>query len=250
MIDVHCHLTKIEEKDEIIKDAKCKLDAIVTSGLQLEDAREAIQLHEDHRDFVYVSAGIHPTIAVTLTDMELDEYFEFLVKNRAEINAIGEVGLDYHYIKDESKIKRMKEVFIEFLAIAKELDLPVILHLRDAFSDGLEILLDKDVKRAVFHCYSGKKGLAEEIVEEGYLISLATNIVRNKNARNVAKGIPLEYLLTETDAPYLRIKEEKSTPMDVELVVKKIAELKKIEVDEVKKATVQNAKDSFEFMKG
>jgi TatD DNase family protein len=244
MIDVHCHLTKFaEEGIETAKD----LDAVITSALGIDDADEAMMLREKYPDMVYVSAGLHPT-HIGISDKELETYFDFIARNRDKIKAIGEIGLDYHYIKDRSKIKRMKDIFIEFLLIAKELELPVVLHLRDAFDDGFRIIVDKDIENAVFHCYTGKRGLAEGIVDEGYFISIAPNIIRNKNVKQVAKSIALEKLLTETDSPYLAIEKGKpSTPKDVNVVAGKIAELKKTAVEEVDKITSRNARNVFKL---
>ena len=238
IIDIHCHLTFKEydaDREQVIEDAKKVLKGMVTSGVEPEDSKHALELAAMHESFVFVTLGLHPIHVSERTDQEIGEYEEFISENKRKIVGIGEIGLDYHWVRDPLKIKRTKEVFVEFLELSKEFDLPVVLHLRgtggEAIEEGLKIVLDEDIRKAVFHCFTGKSQLAEQICEEGYYISLPASIVRSKSMKKVAKRIPLSLLLTETDAPYLSpTEEERNVPQHVKVVYEEIARQRKIDV--------------------
>jgi len=197
-------------------------------------------LAEKHQGFIYVTLGLHPIHIPELTDRQIEEYMRFVRLNRDRIVGIGEVGLDYHWIKEPKKISRMREVFIGFIGLAKELDLPLVLHLRQALDEGFKLMVQHDVKKAVFHCFSGKKSLAEKIVEHGYYVSVAPNIFRSKDVKKAVKAIPLEKILTQTDSPFLAVEGGRNLPQNVRLVVEKIAETKKVNPLEVEEAVLKN----------
>jgi|LGVE01.1.fsa_nt_gb TatD DNase family protein len=250
IIDIHCHLTFEEydsDREQVIEAGKQELKGVVTSGVDPEDAKKALELAGLHEDFVFASLGLHPIHVTGKTDQEIGDYQEFISNNKRRIVSIGEIGLDYHWVRDPIKIKRTKEIFEEFLELAKELDLPVVLHLRgttggEAIEDGLKLISDADIKKAVFHCFTGKPQLAERICEEGYYVSLPTSIVRSKSMKKVAKRIPLSYLFTETDAPYLSPKEDekRNVPQHVKVVYEEIARQKKSDVETVEEAIESN----------
>ncbi|MHC1567750.1 MAG: TatD family hydrolase [Candidatus Syntropharchaeia archaeon] len=251
MIDTHCHLQfkhYDNDRERVIEDAKRNLDAVIVSGTDPDDARKALELGEKYKGFIYVVLGLHPTALFrgTYDDKKIEEYMEFIREKKDKIIGIGEIGLDFHYYKGEKEKRRMKEVFLRFIELSKELNLPVVLHTRNAIEEGFEIISQNGIKRAVFHCWYGNKTLAERVIEEGYYISLATNIGNSKNAKKVGKSIPLDRILTETDAPYLSPeKGKKNTPSRVSFVCEKIAELRKIDVKEVDRITTKNARDFF-----
>ncbi|RJX16185.1 TatD family deoxyribonuclease [Candidatus Bathyarchaeota archaeon] len=248
MIDIHCHLTfkqYDEDREKVIEDAKKFLKALITSGTEPEDSKKTLVLAEKYPKFVYVTLGLHPIHVPELTGKQIEEYMEFIKINKNKIVGIGEIGLDYYWIKDSVKIQKTKEVFVEFLSLAKELNLPVVLHFRQALEEGFKLVTQNNVKEAIFHCFSGKKGLAQEIVNQNYYISIAPNIFRSKNIKKVAKTIPLEKILTETDSPFLAVEGEKNFPQNVKFVVEKIAEERKISPIEVEKIVDKNASKIF-----
>ncbi|MFZ2070126.1 MAG: TatD family hydrolase [Halobacteriota archaeon] len=249
MIDIHCHLTFADydtDREQVIEAGKQELKGVVTSGVDPEDAKKALELAELHTGFVFVSLGLHPIHVADRTAHEIEDYQEFISKNKSRIVGIGEIGLDYHRVRDPLKIKRTRAVFEEFLELAKELDLPVVLHLRgtgsEAIEDGLKLVSDADIPKAVFHCFTGKPQLAALICEEGYYISLPASIVRSKSMKKVANRIPLSYLFTETDAPYLSpdVAEERNVPQHVKVVYEEIARQKKLEFESVDAAIERN----------
>ena len=251
IIDIHCHLTFKEyeaDRADVIEDARAILKRVVTSGVEPEDARKALELAESYSDFIFVSLGLHPIHVVEKTDHEISDYEEFISDNRARIVGIGEIGLDYHWIRDPLKIKRTKNVFKELLELAKELDLPVVLHLRGegAIEEGLKFISDADIRKAVFHCFTGKPQLAAEICNEGYHISLPASILRSKTMKKVAKRIPLSSLHAETDAPYLSPDEQKrNVPQQVKVVYEEIARQKKSDFQSVENAIDANFERMF-----
>jgi TatD DNase family protein len=255
IIDIHCHLTFKEydaDRKQVIADAKQVLNGVVISGVEPEDAKKTLELAAIHEDFIFVTLGLHPIHVSGKTDQEIERYAEFISENKRKIAGIGEIGLDYHWVRDPLKLKRTKEVFVEFLGLAKEFDLPVVLHLRgtgsEAIEEGLAIISDEDIKKAVFHCFTGKPQLAETICAEGYYISLPTSIMKSKSMKKVAKRIPLSRLLTETDAPYLSPDEgERNVPQNVKAVYDEIARQKKSAIETVNKEIERNFERLFEI---
>lgn len=244
MIDIHSHLTFEDydnDRDLVIADAKKELKAIVISGVNPEDSNKALSLYKENKGFLYLMLGFHPIYASKYTDKDIERYLEFVKKNKDKIVGIGEIGLDYYWIKERSEIKRSKDVFISFLELAKEIDMPVLLHTRKAIADGLNIIENEDIRKAVFHCFSGGSKLAREIWEEGYYISLATSIGRTKNMKKAAKSVPLDLLLAETDSPFLsHIDGERNVPQNVKIVYQEISKLRGIEIGEVEKQVLEN----------
>jgi TatD DNase family protein len=250
MIDSHCHIVDEAfnlDRDLIIQDSKKELKAIITCALSLDELKFALKLSEKYPKFIYITAGIHPVDAAEISYEEFEEFISFIELNKGKIVGIGEIGLDYHWISDSNKIKKSKEFFIKLIDFAKSLDLPIVLHLRGAFEEGFEIVKSKKVKKAMFHCFYGKLQLAEKIIEEGYVVSLATNIVRNKNMKRIAKKLPLNGIVTETDSPFLSIDSNRNNPQNVKLVVQKIAELRNESFSKVDEITTQNSIELFDL---
>ncbi|MEM0473105.1 MAG: TatD family hydrolase [Candidatus Aenigmatarchaeota archaeon] len=248
MIDTHCHLTYKgldEIKDQVISEARKDMFGIVTCGLP-EDADKALQLSAKYPDFVHVTLGLHPTDVLGMNDEQIESFKQFITKNKSKIIAIGEIGLDYHWIKDEKDIKKTKMVFVDLIYLAKQLNLPIILHSRKAEEDVLKIIVENDVRNATFHSYTGNITLARQIIEEGYYISINTNIMNSKNSKKIAKSLPLEMLLTETDAPFLSpFPGKPNVPQNVKLVVEAIAKLRGEGFDEVNQTLLENCKTFF-----
>lgn len=247
MIDCHCHLKYPGEEIEsrILDEAKKEMTAIVACGYP-RDWQKTLEICRKNEGFIFLSLGLHPIDIEKMTDDEIEKYFDIIKNHGKEIVAIGEIGLDYHWYKDEKLNERFREVFIRCLELSKELKLPAVLHLRKAEEEGFKIITEQGIENADFHCYSGNITLAKQIIENGYYISLATNINNSKNSETIAKKFPLEKLLTETDSPFLSpVKDKPNVPQNVKLVIEKIAELRKMSFEEVDKITTENAKRFF-----
>lgn len=249
MIDTHCHLTYpglFEIKEKVIAECKKRMDAVITCGYP-KDAKEALKLGNQHEGFVYVTLGLHPVDIIKMTDKEVEEYWDFIRSYADEIVGVGEIGLDKYHFPSEKHHERFVDTYVQGLNLAKELKLPVVLHMRKTVEEGFRLLVKNDVKKAVFHCYSGNVTLAKEIISHGYFVSIATNINHSKNSKKVAKKLPLQKILTETDSPFLSpILNKVNVPQNVEVVLQKIAEQRGITFEEVAKITSNNA---FEFFK-
>ena len=249
MIDIHCHLENMEGPEEVLKEAKAKgMEAIVSSVAEPKDAKKILNLRERHFDFLYVSLGFHPTSFKDYSEKEIFEYLKFIKENKEKIVAIGEIGLDYYQKLKENEKSSTKKIFEIFLDLAKELNLPVVIHCREAFEDVFEILKEKRIEKVALHCFSGSEGDLKEALKRNYFISFATNICYTKKHPRLAQKTPLEKMLLETDAPWLDPDSPKTLtnrPWKILNSAKIISEIKKIPLEEVLKITAKNAKAFF-----
>jgi len=248
MIDVHCHLTfpKMRENlPEIIDSVKREMKGVVTCGL-VNDAHDALDLRRHNRDFMHLTLGIHPEDVVAMRNEQIERHMDFIRENRRDLVGIGEIGLDYHRIRDPDQIKRCKEWFRRLLDLAAELRLPVVLHTRKAEEDSFDIVRETGLEKVVFHHYSGNVTLAQQIVEKGYYISMPTITPTNRNLLKIAERFPLEQLLTETDSPFNSPFPGKiNVPNNVRITIQKIAEKRSMTFGQVDAILTRNAQDVF-----
>jgi len=234
LIDVHCHLDQKEytDLDKVIENAKkAGVKKVVTSIANPKNKEKSFEIKKKY-DVVELMLGLHPTHVKELTDKEIEEYLNFIRKNKSKIIGIGEIGLDYHWIKDEKENERCKLVFEKLLRLAKELDLPVLIHSWDAEEDCINILEKYNLK-VILHCFSGNRELIFR-VKDKYYFTVPASIVKSKHFRKLVKWVDLSHLLTETDSPYLSPYEGKlNEPAFVSESVRKIAEEKKMTQEEV-----------------
>ena len=244
MIDIHCHLTfpgLDEIKDKVILEARKSMSAIINCGLS-RDYQHALEVGKKYPDFVYVSLGIHPEDIINMNDKEIEKNLEFIRNHADDIVALGEIGLDYDWVKDAKQNEKCKEIFIKCLDIAKEEDLPVILHSRKAEEDVFQIIKENNIKRAVFHHYSGNMTLAKQIIDSGYFISIPTIIRTSKNLKKIGKNFPPDRLMTETDSPFNSPNQDKMNyPYNVKFTLMKIAKLRNTSFETVDAITTDNA---------
>jgi TatD DNase family protein len=198
-------------------------------------------MHEKHPGFVYSTIGLHPVDALKLKDRQIDDHVEFIRKNRESIVGIGEVGLDYYYVKDPLKIKRTKEIFARFIELSKELNLPVIVHSRDATAEAIKILNDHDAKKILLHCF-GEHKMIEIVKENNFSITLPPIIATSKNHRKIAKRLPIELIMTETDSPWFGGEGKRGLPTNVKIVIEKIAKERGMNFEDVDRITTENAR--------
>ncbi len=252
MIDTHCHLEMDSFKrdiDEVIKRARdAGLEAIITVGSDFKGCKKAVELANKY-DFVFATVGIHPHDASDFSE-KIFEQIKDWTSLGSKVVAIGEIGLDYHY--DHSPRDVQRDVFKKQLFYAKEVDLPVVIHSREARMDTLKILEESGISRGVMHCFSGDIEMAERAMAMGFYISFA-GPVTFKNAerlRQIVKVIPDDYLLIETDAPYLTpepYRGKRNEPAFIVQTAKVIAEIRGISFEDVKRITSLNAKRLFKI---
>ena len=244
--DTHTHLDDEKfdtDRDELIKSFKDEgLTLAVNIGANMKTSAASIALAEKY-DFIYASIGVHPNDVGDMTDDNLAQIEEWA--KHEKVVAIGEIGLDYHY--GEPKPKIQKVWFERQLLLAKKLDIPYIIHDRDAHADVLEIIKRVGYYKGVMHCFSGSAEMARQVTDLGMYVSIAGQVTF-KNANKVlavAETVPLDKLLIETDSPYLtpepyRGKRNNSTY--VKYTAAKIAELRGMDLETIAKITMENGK--------
>jgi len=251
LFDTHAHLddTKFQgETDKVIARAKeAGVSLIVNVGYNLRHARQSIALAEQY-DFIYAAVGLHPHDAKDGNKAFWEEIYK--LARHPKVVALGEMGLDYYW--DNSPRDVQREVFRQQIGVAKDLQLPIIIHDRDAHQDVLTIVREERAFEVggVFHAYSGNWELAKEVLELGFYISIGGPVTFN-NARKILEVVekaPLESLLIETDCPYLTphpYRGKRNEPGYVQLVAEKIAEIKNISYEKVASATKENGMKLF-----
>lgn len=251
LIDSHTHLTdeKFAEDRYDILDALNEngVELILNPSCNLKESKLAVELSEKY-SYVYAAIGFYPS---DLDGMNYDKLLELKeLASHDKVIAIGEIGLDYHW--DDTKKEWQQKWFREQIRLAQELDLPYVIHDRDAHGDVLKIVMEekKDNTRGILHCYSGSVELAKEFIKLGFLISIAGPVTfkNSKMIKKVVTEIPLEYLLIETDAPYLTpepFRGKRNEPKYVRYTAEQIALLKGISYDKVMNQTAENFKNFF-----
>ncbi len=248
LIDTHCHLTFEPLADDVPavleRSRQAGVTAWVTVGTSLSDSRKVVELAGRYEN-LFASVGIHPHDAKEADDEALAELKELAGSDK--VVAVGETGLDFHY--NFSKQPDQRRVFARHLDMAKELDLPVIVHSRNAYEETLDILdrYGTGLKGVVFHCFGGTADQATELIDRGYHISF-TGVVTFKNAqvaREAASVVPLDRMMVETDCPYMSPEPMRSQkPNEPGLMLhtaRLLAELKGMTLDEFARQTTQTA---------
>ena len=249
--DSHSHLNDEkfdEDRDKVIKEIyESGTTNFVTAGYSVESSQKAIDIANNY-DFIYATAGVSPNdIPQTEEELwkQLTEIKDF-AKNNKKVLAIGEIGLDYYWNTDNKEIQ--KKAFVEQIKIANELDLPIVIHTRDAVMDTIQVLKENEVKnRGVFHCCPQNRELIKEGLKLGFYISFAGPITfkNSKNADEMINLVPNDRILIETDSPYLSpepVRGTRNIPSNVRFVAQKIASSKGLSLKEVEKMTVKNTK--------
>ena len=243
--DSHAHYDQrrfAEDQKELLASmADHGIGRIMNIGCDPESSLKSVRLAEEY-DFIYAAVGSHPDDAANVDDVLVERYRN--LAGREKVMAIGEIGLDYYY-EDVPRAKQ-QEAFRKQMALAAELDMPVIIHQRDAYEDALKIVDEFPTVKGVFHCFSGSLEYAKEVVKRGYYMGF-TGVITFKNARKaveVAQWAPLDKLLLETDCPYMAPEPYRGRRSDSTMIPKmaeKIAELRGLSVEQVAKLTRENA---------
>lgn len=244
MIDSHAHiLSEYYNIDEIVKHLKDNnVKYVINCSTCLKDAKEVIELSKKYINYLLPAIGIHPeNIEDTLDQIEK------LIKTN-KIYAIGEIGLDYYWNKENKE--EQKELFIKQIELANKYDLPIIVHTRDSIQDCLDIL-KKYKAKGVIHCFTGSYEMAKEFIKLGFKLGIGGVITfKNSKLSEVVSKLDINDLLIETDSPYLTPEPNRgkqNNPANVYYVAKKIAEIKKVDVEEIVKTTSKTAQNLFDI---
>ncbi len=249
LFDSHAHLDDdayAKDRESVIEECAAKLAGVLNPGCDLASSAKAVDFAERY-PVMYAAVGFHPHEARLMQPGDEDRLAEWCRKEK--VVAIGEIGLDYYY--DHSPREVQKEVFVRQLDLARQLDLPVIIHNRDAHKDILDIV-KKEGKglRGVFHCYSGSWEMAQELLKEGWYLSFGGSLTFKNAVKTVevARNTPLERILLETDAPYLTpvpLRGKRNAPLLVELVCERMALEKHMELEQITGLTTGNVYELF-----
>ena len=250
LFDSHAHLDDEkfdEDRERLVEEIrKAGITKLISAGYSLEGSRRGKELAEKY-DFIYTTAGISPN-DIPQTQEELWimlEEIEAIAKQSGKVVAIGEIGLDYYW-NDENK-ELQKLAFEKQIDMANRLELPIVIHTREAVMDTLAILKQREVlKKGVFHCCPLNRELVKEALKLGFYISFAGPITfkNSKNANEIIEMVPNERMLIETDSPYLSpepLRGRRNDPRNVRFVAQKVAEVKGMTLEEVAQITYQNA---------
>lgn len=245
--DSHCHFNDEKfdnDREEIIKKIyNDNITKMVCIGYNIESSKQAVEISQNY-DFIYATAGISPNDINELDINSIDSIRR--IAQNDKIVAIGEIGLDYYWNKDNKE--KQKEFFIKQIELADEFNLPIVIHCRDAVMDVLDILKNKinPKKRGIFHCCMLNKELIKEAVKLGFYISFSGNVTfKSAKPDDAVNEVPMNRILIETDSPYLSpepFRKSRNDSRNVKFVAKKIAEIKGVSTDEIAQITYENAK--------
>lgn len=270
IIDTHSHVqfhAFKDDRDEVVKKTLAQDIWMINVGTKFQTSQEAVLLAEKYDTGVFAAIGLHPMYAAAefmkvrhdaseeeslVLETEFDKEKYRVLATSKKVVAIGEIGLDYYYKpKTVTKLaefkEKQKQIFLQQLDLATELNLPVILHCRMAHDDVIKILQSRREKRGVIHCFTGTLQQAQKYIALGFYIGI-NGIIFKFDIDNVIKNISLESILLETDCPYLTPPQEASKrnePIFIKHTIQKIADLKNVSFDQVCEVTTQNAKKLF-----
>ncbi len=247
LFDTHAHMDDkafdTDRHDVIAGFAEAGICLTMNPGCDLFSSQNAIALANQY-DFIYAAVGSHPDHA-DLVNEELIETYRDLCKNNPKVKAIGEIGLDYHY-EDVPRAVQQKAFRMQ-MELARELDLPVIIHEREAHEDGIAIINEFPDVKGVFHCYSGSAEMAKLLISKGYYIGF-TGVLTFKNARKaveVAEAVPIDRIVLETDCPYMSpepFRGKRNDPRKLYRMAERLAQIRGISVEEIHRITTENGK--------
>ena len=246
LFDTHAHLNDPafdEDREALMAGLADKgIGLVMNAGCSLESSRDIIRMAERY-PWLYASVGSHPDSADEVNEAVIEEYRKLCCHEK--VKAIGEIGLDYYYEDIPREIQ--KKAFRMQMALANELDMPVIIHEREAHDDGMRIVKEFPKVKGVFHCYSGSAEMARQLVNMGWYIGF-TGVLTFKNARKAvetAASVPLERIVLETDCPFMApepFRGKRNDPGYLPKMAEKLAEIRGISVEEAIAVTTENAK--------
>jgi TatD DNase family protein len=241
LVDTHAHICDPlfdEDREEVLRNAAAAgVGAVIAVGENISDARKNIELAEAH-PILRPAAGLFPT---TLNPAQADELLAFIRSERSKLVAIGEVGLDFRIVKEDAGREIQRDIFKSFIALSKELDLPLNVHSRSAGRHAVAMLLECGAARVQMHAFDGKASAGLTAAEAGYFFSIPPSVVRSRQKQKLVKNLPLSSILVETDSPVLGPDpNERNEPTNVTVSIKAIAELKNINEGKVIQAVAEN----------
>ncbi len=258
LVDVHAHLNhpRYEDVEKVIERCRKKKVIVVNNGLNPKTNRSCLELAKKHPDVIKAALGVYPLDGLNLLDPEsfgierelekvdLDEEIEFIKKNKKDVSAIGEVGIDYKFVKDRNK--EQADNLMKFVELAEKLKVPLIVHSRGAEKDVVDLLETSKTKKIIMHFFSGNMKLVNRIEDNGWFISIPCAIDRSQQYQLIAEKVNINQILTETDSPYAPpAGEEINEPAFVKNTIKIMAKIKKMTEEEVENNIFMNFQKLF-----
>ncbi len=242
-VDVHCHIgSEVFDRDrsEVLRRARERgVIAIISSSLNFREAIRTLKLSREYEGYVFTSIGWNP---VDLDRNSMMKVYDLAVEQKHRIVGIGEVGLDFYYVRDQNSRRVQEEYFREWIRLAQDLDLPLIVHSRSAGKYALQILFEEGAEKVLMHAYDGKTSWAVKAADVGYYFSIPTSVWRSEQKQKLVKVIPLDQLMLETDSPVLSpFLGRRNEPANIVYAARKIAEIKNISLERVAEITTENA---------
>ena len=247
LFDTHAHVDDAafdEDRKQLLENLpKQGIAMLLNPGCSLETSLNAVKNAGEY-DYIYAAVGSHPDAADEVSQDVLDRY-RTLVRENPKVRAIGEIGLDYHY--EDVPRQRQQQAFRAQMALAQELNMPVIIHDREAHQDCLDILKEFPTVKGVFHCFSGSAEMARQLTNMGWYVGF-TGVITFKNARRAveaAAAVPIDRVVIETDCPYMSpepFRGKRNDPGRVYRMAEKLAEIRGMSVAEIEKITLENGK--------
>ena len=245
MIDTHCHLTyeDYDNLDEIIEEMEKSNISAIVNGCDLNSNNEVLELSSKYNN-IYPAIGFHPENIENISE----DYIEYINKNINNVVAIGEIGLDYHYTKENKDIQ--KEIFEKQLELAEIYNKPVIVHTRDSINDTYEILKKYKVRGSI-HAFSGSLEMAKKFINLGFKLGIGGVITfKNCNLKDVIREISINDIILETDSPYMSpvpVRGTKNSPLNLQYIAEFISNIKGISYEEVINITTKEAVSLFDL---
>jgi TatD DNase family protein len=243
LVDTHTHLFDAgfdaDRADVLARARQAGVSAVIAVSETLADARRNVELTQAH-PMIRPAAGLYPT---HLDLQEADAMCVFIRRERHNLCAIGEVGLDHWKVKEDDEKERQREIFRQFIELSRELDLPLNVHSRSAGRHAIALLLECNAPKVQMHAFDGKASTALPAVEAGYFFSIPPSIVRSRQKQKLVKQLPLSCLLVETDSPVLAPNpNERNEPANVVIAIEAIADIKQVSKEEVTEAIIENTR--------
>lgn len=258
LVDVHAHLNhpRYEDVEKVIERCRKNKVIVVNNGLNPKTNRSCLELAKKHPDVIKAALGVYPLDGLNLSDPEsfgierelekvdLDEEVEFIKKNKKDVSAIGEVGIDYKFVKDRNK--EQADNLMKFVELAEKLKVPLIVHSRGAEKEVVDLLETAKTKKIIMHFFSGNMKLVNRIEDNGWFISIPVVIDRSQQYQLIAEKVNINQIVTETDSPYAPPSgEEINEPAFVKNTIKIIAKIKKMTEEEVENNIFMNFQKLF-----
>ena len=247
LTDTHFHLELSDDIPNILKRAEDNnVSNFIISGCDIQGIKDALEIINKYPN-IYLTIGLHPDEVKDFNQNTIP-YLEKLIKENKKIIGIGEIGLDYYHNKENKE--EQKSLFKAQLDLASKLDLPVVIHTRDAFQDTYDILKEYNLKGTI-HCFSGPLENAKKYLSLGYLLGIGgVSTYKNTNLKETLKDIPLESIVLETDSPYLSpepLRRKANEPKNIKIIAENLATIKNTSLEEVTKITTNNVLKTYKL---